>query len=82
MRQIVGPCLREADKKGFVSLAFPVIGIGACHYPADQVAELMTKTISEYIETNTRTLIQEVRIVIYERDSVTAQVCKNDQLLQ
>ena len=42
----------------------------------------MTETISEYIETNTGTTIQEIRIVIYERDSVTAQVCQNDQLLQ
>ena len=74
MREIVGPCLKQADSRGYQSLAFPAIGTGASHYPANEVAQLMTKTIVEYLENNTNTSLKEVSIVIYERDAVTAQV--------
>ena len=71
---IVESCLKAADTKGYRSLAFPAIGTGQSHYPADEVAKLMVKQILEYVDSNQNTRLQEIGIVIYQKDSTTAQV--------
>ena len=74
VRNIVEPCLGQADQMGFKSLAFPAIGTGASHYPAAEVAEIMVKTLLKYRESNPYSGLEDVTIVIYEKDAVTAQV--------
>ena len=74
---IVESCLKAADAKGYRSLAFPAIGTGQSHYPANEVAKLMVKQILEYVDSNQNTRLQEIGIVIYQKDSTTAQVQKD-----
>ena len=38
----------------------------------------MTKTMIDYFQSGVDTGIEEIRIVVYERDTLTAQVCQHD----
>jgi len=56
-------------------IAFPALGTGNLCYPADVVAEVMIKTVTDYISKNlTGTCIKMVKMVIYT-DSDYQQFC-------
>ena len=62
-------CLKECEKKGACSIAFPALGAGNLGYPSKVVAEVMITTVQNYYRINTTSCITEVKFVIFKDDT-------------
>ena len=69
MEGIVQKCLAVCDNKRTSTIAFPALGAGILKYPARVVAKVMINTVQNYYQTNTKTCIKEVKLVMYTDDS-------------
>jgi O-acetyl-ADP-ribose deacetylase (regulator of RNase III) len=75
MQEVVEECLMEASKKGCKSIAFPTMGTGKLGYPSDQCASLMFSAVRSYFKkSGRRNKIEEVQIIVYQRDNETLEV--------
>ena len=61
-------CLREADRQGYSSIAFPAMGTGAQGYPKDEVANEMFKCVADYFKRHGNSGLTSVHFVIFHRD--------------
>ncbi|MEM4576551.1 MAG: macro domain-containing protein [Candidatus Nezhaarchaeales archaeon] len=59
--------LRRADERDIKSIAFPAISAGTFGFPKDRCAEIMLKTIIEYLRGNTN--LEEVIVCLYDNDT-------------
>lgn len=50
------------------TIAFPVFGTGKLLYPWESVAKTMITTVQKYGRMHFETCVEEVRIVLYEKD--------------
>jgi len=75
LRNIVKKCLIKSEDLKTQVVAFPALGTGNLCYPADVAADVMIKTVAEYISMNlVSTCIKIVKMVIYT-DSDYQQFC-------
>ena len=56
--------LKRAEEKGLKSIAFPAISTGIFGFPKDRCADIMLKTIIEYLKGNTG--LREVIMCLYD----------------
>ena len=73
--ELVTGCLSMASQSGFSSIAFPALGTGQLGYPRDTVAQIMLTAIDTFGRNNPSTSLREIRIVLYQKDQQTIQVC-------
>jgi O-acetyl-ADP-ribose deacetylase (regulator of RNase III) len=58
-------CLKQADSLRMKTIAFPVLGTGVAGFPFEQAAEVMIKTLSDYLMNQTQ--IELVTITLFAR---------------
>ena len=75
LKKMVKDCLEMSTSRGHQSITFPALGTGNLRYPVNEVAKAMIEAMIEYVEGNPDTTIHDVRIVIYNLDKKTLQVC-------
>ena len=52
LREAVKTCLENADRSGFRSIAFPILGAGGFSYPSDRVIQVIQEECSHYQGSN------------------------------
>jgi O-acetyl-ADP-ribose deacetylase (regulator of RNase III) len=62
-------CMQLADTLGVRLIGLPAIGTGVAHFPFQLAAEVITRTIADYLQGNTK--IEFVTIVLFARELVT-----------
>ncbi|XP_076464945.1 protein mono-ADP-ribosyltransferase PARP14-like isoform X2 [Babylonia areolata] len=76
MGQAVKECLDAASRKNARSIAFPTLGTGRLGYPPEQVASIMFSSIGEWFQTNPRSSMKEVQIIVFNRDTESLEAFK------
>ncbi|XP_046555938.1 protein mono-ADP-ribosyltransferase PARP14-like isoform X3 [Haliotis rubra] len=71
LQTLVAKCLKSASDQQYRSIAFPALGTGNLGYPRDVVAKTMMETVEQFGQYHTMTSLQEVKIVVYHKDSAT-----------
>ncbi len=61
-------CLQQADSLSMKTIAFPVLGTGIAEFPFEQAAEVMIKTLSDYLMNQTQ--IELVTITLFARAGI------------
>ena len=61
--------LKRATEKGMRSIAFPAISTGIFGFPKDRCADIMLKTIRDYLE-NEATSLKEVILCLWSKDDL------------
>ena len=61
--------LKRATEKGMRSIAFPAISTGIFGFPKDLCADIMLKTIRDYLE-NEATSLKEVILCLWSKDDL------------
>ena len=61
-------CMQLADTLGVRLIAFPALGTGAARFPLQLAAELMTRTIADYLMGKTR--IELVTLTLFAREGI------------
>ena len=74
--KFVESCLRQAEKEGITSIAFPSIGNGYLRYPVEAVARTMFQTVQKFAAERNDGCLKEVSFVIYYKDHKSLQVIK------
>ncbi len=62
-------CLQLADVLGMRRIAFPALGTGIAGFPFQQAAEIMTRTIADYLASNTK--IQGVILTLFAAKGIS-----------
>ncbi|XP_061184934.1 uncharacterized protein LOC133192948 [Saccostrea echinata] len=65
LEKFMEKCLETANNHSTRSIAFPTLGVGSLHYPSDQTAKLMVKTIRDFSTKHSRMNIRKIIIVVY-----------------
>ena len=63
-------CMQLADTLGAKSIVFPALGTGVAGFPFQLAAEIMTRTIAEYVASETE--IEFVTIILMAREDIRA----------
>ncbi|XP_067657091.1 protein mono-ADP-ribosyltransferase PARP14-like [Haliotis asinina] len=79
LQVLVANCLAKASDKQYRSIAFPALGTGNLGYPRDVVAKTMMETVEQFGQLNPETSLQEVKIVVYHKDSATIKAFEYQQ---
>jgi O-acetyl-ADP-ribose deacetylase (regulator of RNase III) len=58
--------LREAERSGCLSIAFPAISTGVYHYPKEAAARVTSQTIKDYFEE--KNLLAEVNLIFFSEE--------------
>ncbi len=66
--------LQLAERLGLKSMAFPAISTGIFRFPVDLAAKIMLSTIEAYLSDNPDSSLVLVRIVLYDRQTLTSFV--------
>ncbi len=61
--------LKRATEKGMRSIAFPAISTGIFGFPKDRCADIMLKTIRDYLD-NEATSLKEVILCLWSKDDL------------
>ncbi len=61
--------LKRASERGIKSIAFPAISTGIFGFPKDRCAQIMLKTVSEFLE-NQETNLERVILCLWSRDDL------------
>jgi len=61
--------LKRASERGMKSIAFPAISTGIFGFPKDRCAQIMLKTVSEFLE-NQETNLERVILCLWSRDDL------------
>ncbi len=61
--------LERATEKGMKSIAFPAISTGIFGFPKDRCAQIMLKTVSEFLESR-ETSLERVILCLWSRDDL------------
>lgn len=69
IRSATRKCLMLADTLGVHHIAFPALGTGVARFPFQLAAEIMTRTIADYLMGDTG--IEIVTLTLYPRNGVT-----------
>jgi len=73
--------LLRAEEKGCKSIAFPAIGTGVGGYKIDACARDMLHGVCDYLKKHAhKTTIEEVRFVLYDRDSFETFAAEYERL--
>lgn len=62
-------CMQLADSLGLKLMAFPALGTGVARFPFEIAAEVITRTIANYLAGDTR--IELVTLTLFRREMVT-----------
>ncbi len=66
LRNAVINSLKLAEENKFSSISIPAISAGIFGFPKDRCAEIMLKTIEDYLKSNTEGSLQEVRVCLFD----------------
>ncbi len=69
IRHITRQCLEIAEVLGIRQIAFPALGTGAAHVPAEPCAEAMTREIASFLSADPKVLTQ-VNLALFARPGV------------
>jgi len=72
IRSVTERCLRLAECLGLHYIAFPALGTGTGHFPAELAAETMVRTIADHLIGNTS--LEGVIVTLWRRRSVAEDV--------
>ncbi|KAK3598153.1 hypothetical protein CHS0354_013662, partial [Potamilus streckersoni] len=61
-------CLKQADKSGFKSMAFPALGTGNLRFPADEVGKLIFQCIQNFGKKRPKTSLKDIALVVFPSD--------------
>ena len=61
--------LKRASERGMKSIAFPAISTGIFGFPKDRCAQIMLKTVSEFLESQ-ETNLERVILCLWSRDDL------------
>jgi len=64
--------LRVTDELGLVSIAMPAISTGIFGFPKGRAADMIFKTILHYFSDHSDSGVQQVRIVLFDQDTIDA----------
>ena len=64
--------LRVADELGLVSIAMPAISTGIFGFPKGRAADVIFKAIAHYFKDQPESSVQQVRIVLFDQDTIDA----------
>ena len=64
--------MKEGDKLGVTSIAFPALGAGNLRFPPDVVAKIMVGEISHFLSSKKSTTLTAVHLVIFMKDTYQA----------
>ena len=64
--------LRLADEKGFQSISMPAISSGIFGFPKEQCAHILITTIRDYLQTDDKISLKQVRICLFDVHTVSA----------
>ncbi|KAK3729577.1 hypothetical protein QZH41_017197 [Actinostola sp. cb2023] len=79
LRSLINSCLKEADKRGFLSIAFPAIGTGNLGFPRDIVAKVFFDEVDQFKKNHPQTSLMEVHFVLFHKDKPTIQAFEDEQ---
>ncbi|KAK3598155.1 hypothetical protein CHS0354_013664 [Potamilus streckersoni] len=68
MKTFVKNCLKQADKTGFHSMAFPALGTGNLRFPADEVGKLILQCIQNFGKKRPKTSLKDIALVVFPSD--------------
>jgi len=72
-KQLLAACyhnsLALAEKNNCTSIAFPNISTGIYHFPKDKAAEIAVKALSAFINSNKKTVIEEIWFVCFDDEN-------------
>ena len=74
--KFVESCLRQAEKEGISSIAFPSIGTGRLGYSVKDVARTMFQTVHKFAAERNDGCLKEVAFIMYHKDHKSLQVNK------
>jgi O-acetyl-ADP-ribose deacetylase (regulator of RNase III) len=74
--RITRRCLEIADVLGVREIAFPALGTGAAHVPAEPCAEAMTREIARFLAASPRTLTK-ASLVLFARPGVAPEALQS-----
>jgi O-acetyl-ADP-ribose deacetylase (regulator of RNase III) len=77
---LVNKCLTLASGYNCKSIVFPALGTGNLRYPPAETAHIMLDTINNFLRTNPSTSLNDVRVIVYQKDANTYQVMKFSSL--
>ncbi|KAK3746699.1 hypothetical protein QZH41_018917, partial [Actinostola sp. cb2023] len=79
LRSLINSCLKEADKRGFLSIAFPAIGTGNFGFPRDIVAKVFYEEVDQFKINHPQTSLMEVHFVLFHKDKPTIQAFEDEE---
>ncbi|XP_038071238.1 protein mono-ADP-ribosyltransferase PARP14-like [Patiria miniata] len=74
LKELVLSLMEHAEQDGMLSIAIPALGTGILDYPADVTARVMYESVLEFSSQHPNGVLKDVRFVVYEKDTKTAQV--------
>ncbi|NES80218.1 MAG: hypothetical protein F6K10_01245 [Moorea sp. SIO2B7] len=67
IRTVISKCLKKANKFGFSSIAFPLLGTGTGRFPVTELWIILLIEVNLYLSNNPKN-ISEVILVIYKKE--------------
>eukprot|EP00062_Callorhinchus_milii_P015765 gi/632966462/ref/XP_007899428.1/ PREDICTED: poly [ADP-ribose] polymerase 14-like [Callorhinchus milii] len=81
LETIIQKCLENAHKSQYKSISFPAIGTGNLSFPKDLVAQTFLEEIKKFSKANSSSSLNEVNLVIYEKDLECYQAFEDEMLI-
>jgi len=77
LRHFIKNVLEAAHKRQMRTVAIPAVGTGLLNFPADVVASCMFNECDKFSANHSQspTTVNEVRLIIHDRDQSTFDVC-------
>lgn len=67
IQQVINTCLERANHSNYRSIAFPLLGTGACGYPAIEALQIILSQIIKDLSSKPHSSVAEVIVVMYGR---------------
>ncbi len=72
LKNAVENSLKLSDEKGFKKISMPAISSGIFGFPKDRCAQILLRTISEYLQNHPTSFLSEVRICLFDQPTIEA----------
>ena len=63
LSEAISACMREAEKLGLSSIAFPALSSGAFGFPLDRCTKFIMKALKHFLERHTHSCVKKVALV-------------------
>jgi hypothetical protein len=67
----VNRCLERGDELQISSIAFPALGTGFLHFPANIVVRRLLQCVKDFEMTHKSTSLTDVRFIVFPKDTTT-----------